>query len=526
MVGQVNPTLTVSYSGFVNGNTSANLTTPPTATTTAVTGSPAGTYPITVSGAAAANYSFIYVPGTLTVSSVTLSFAAIPSKVYGVADFSPGATSNTTISYTSSNTAVATIVSGNIHIIGVGTSTITATAGTLTLTQGLTVTPAPLSITAYDIGKNYGTLLTGGPGSPYFDPVGLQYGQTIASVTIAFGTGAAINVPVGAYPNMVTVSAATGGTFIPANYTITYHRGTINIRQKPLTITATGPSKTYGTALVAGTSTTNFTATGAITGEAVTSVTLTPDAAGASATTAAGAAYAVTPSAPTGTGGFLVSNYLITFNNYSGTVAKAPLTITANNQTKTQGSANPTLTVSYSGFKNGNTSANLTTPPTATTTAVTNSPVGNYPINVSGAAAANYSFTYVPGTLTVTSLLGAALKASDVTGITSVNAPINSSPMIEAEPTVRQAVSPNGDGINDVLTIDNIESYPDNKVTLLNRNGVEVFTVSGYDNVNKVFDGHSNINKSMQQPGTYFYLLEYRVKGELKRKTGYFIIKY
>jgi len=31
----------------------------------------------------------------------------------------------------------------------------------------------------------------------------------------------------------------------------------------------------------------------------------------------------------------------------------------------------------------------------------------------------------------------------------------------------------------------------------------------------------------MQQPGTYFYMIEYKVKGgETKRKTGYFIIKY
>ena len=56
-------------------------------------------------------------------------------------------------------------------------------------------------------------------------------------------------------------------------------------------MTATGPSKTYGTALTAGTSTANFTASATQNGETVTSVTLTPNAAGLSATTAAGAAY-------------------------------------------------------------------------------------------------------------------------------------------------------------------------------------------------------------------------------------------
>ena len=58
-------------------------------------------------------------------------------------------------------------------------------------------------------------------------------------------------------------------------------------------------------------------------------MTLTPNAAGLSATTAAGASYAVTPSAATGTGGFLAANYNITYNAYSGTVGQAALTLSA-----------------------------------------------------------------------------------------------------------------------------------------------------------------------------------------------------
>ena len=51
----------------MNGDTSASLTTPPTLSTTASAGSPAGTYPITASGASSPNYTITYVPGTLTV---------------------------------------------------------------------------------------------------------------------------------------------------------------------------------------------------------------------------------------------------------------------------------------------------------------------------------------------------------------------------------------------------------------------------------------------------------------------------
>jgi hypothetical protein len=66
------PPLTASYSGFVNSDTPAQLTTPVSLTTTASSNSSPGAYPITASGAVDPNYSISYVSGTLTVSpSVT-----------------------------------------------------------------------------------------------------------------------------------------------------------------------------------------------------------------------------------------------------------------------------------------------------------------------------------------------------------------------------------------------------------------------------------------------------------------------
>ena len=73
-----NPALTLSYSGFVAGESASSLTTPPTVSTTAGTTSPAGNYSITASGAVDPNYAFTYVPGTLTV----LSDAATSSQSY------------------------------------------------------------------------------------------------------------------------------------------------------------------------------------------------------------------------------------------------------------------------------------------------------------------------------------------------------------------------------------------------------------------------------------------------------------
>lgn len=300
----------------------------------------------------------------LLPSSNVFTFPPISAKAYGTADFAPGATGPSSISYTSSNPLVATIVSGKIHIIGLGVSTITATSGTSKLTQVLTVTRGVLIITANNASKIIGTTIKGGPGFTTFTSKGLASGQTIGSVTIFYGSGSQATAGLGNYLGVVFASAATGGTFKAANYTITYVAGNL-------------------------------------------------------------------------------------------LVAKAPLTATI---TQT-------------------------------------------------------------GTLLA---LAVAMPAAS-----SLTAPaISNSMLIDNAPVVKQAVSPNGDGINDVLTIENIGNYPDNKVTLINRSGVAIFTISGYDNVNKVFDGYSNINREKQKPGSYFYLLEYKVKGELRRKTGFFVIRY
>jgi gliding motility-associated-like protein len=91
---------------------------------------------------------------------------------------------------------------------------------------------------------------------------------------------------------------------------------------------------------------------------------------------------------------------------------------------------------------------------------------------------------------------------------------------------VHQALSPNGDGISDVLTIDGISQHPDNKLQVINSSGALIYSAKGYDNFSKVFNGRSNINGKLQQAGTYFYQLEYNDRGKIKRKTGFILIKY
>lgn len=83
-------------------------------------------------------------------------------------------------------------------------------------------------------------------------------------------------------------------------------------------------------------------------------------------------------------------------------IAKAPLTVTGDNQFRIYAETNPPLTFSYSAFVLGETAAVLDTPPVAGTTATNGSAVGPYPITIGGGADDHYELSYVGGTLTVT----------------------------------------------------------------------------------------------------------------------------
>jgi uncharacterized delta-60 repeat protein/gliding motility-associated-like protein len=89
---------------------------------------------------------------------------------------------------------------------------------------------------------------------------------------------------------------------------------------------------------------------------------------------------------------------------------------------------------------------------------------------------------------------------------------------------VYNAVSPNGDGLNDILFIQYIELLPgtqSNKVTIFNRWGDVLFDVANYDNVNRVFRGLNN-NGNEIPSGTYFYKIEFPARREM---TGYLSLR-
>ena len=82
-------------------------------------------------------------------------------------------------------------------------------------------------------------------------------------------------------------------------------------------------------------------------------------------------------------------------------------------------------------------------------------------------------------------------------------------------------ISPNGDGINDVLVIRNISKYPQNQIVILNRIGQVVYKVNGYGQNGNFFRGVSNSGKELAAD-VYFYQLKVETNnGESFIKKGF-----
>lgn len=97
------------------------------------------------------------------------------------------------------------------------------------------------------------------------------------------------------------------------------------------------------------------------------------------------------------------ANYAFDFAQNEITVTKAPLKVTATSFTMPQGGPLPTLTYKLSGLVNDDTARVVTGTPTLTTSATVTSNPGKYAITikVGSLKAANYSFDFISGTLTV-----------------------------------------------------------------------------------------------------------------------------
>jgi hypothetical protein len=403
--GSAVPVITPSYSGFRNGDTVSVVTTAPACTTTYTTTTKVNaTKPATscTGGVVSSNYKLAYVSGAVTVTQATpsINWATPAAITYGTA------LSGTQLDATSKvagplvyTPTLGTVLKAGSQTLSVAlTPTDSVDYKAVTRTVELTVTKAVLTVTANNLSKAYGSALP-----PLTDRItGFVNGDTAAKAvtgTASLSTTATVKSAVATYP----ITAATG-TLAAANYSFKFVAGTLTVTKAVLTVTANNLSKVYGAALPTLTDTiTGFvngdTAAKAVTGAAELSTRAT-------AKSAVGT-YPITAAAGT----LAAADYSFKFVAGTLTVTKAVLTVTANSLSKVYGAALPTLTDTITGFVNGDTAAKAVTGAAKlSTTATATSAVGTYPITAATGtlAAANYSFKFVAGTLTITPIGTAA----------------------------------------------------------------------------------------------------------------------
>ncbi len=297
-----------------------------------------------------------------------------------------------------------------------GTYAITCAGGraanyTLTYQPGtLRIARAPLAITANDQSMTYGGSVPAF-GVSYSGLVNGDTGSVVPGLTCgatAGGTPVSPTTLPGRYAINCTATAN------PANYDFKVTRGTLTIAPAPLTITATDQNMTYGGAVP------RFDArySGFVNGQtASASLSFAPPT--CRATDATGSP--VSPKTPAGAytiacTGATSRAYSITSVTGTLTIAPAPLTITANDQTTPYGRV-PAATWTGSGWVNGESASTLTTAPNSAPTcqatvnggavSTTTTAPGRYPdaISCQGAVDPNYTITYASGQLTINPLL-------------------------------------------------------------------------------------------------------------------------
>jgi hypothetical protein len=241
----------------------------------------------------------------------------------------------------------------------------------------VTITARPLTVTANSQSVVYGnsvptlTYTIGGSGLVNND-----------TLTGALATTASSTSNVGSY-------GITQGTLANPNYTITSYTGAnVTITVRPITVTATAQTMTYGDAVPS--------LTYAVGGSGlVNNDTLTGALATTASSTSNVGSYGITQGTLAAS-----SNYSLTYTGANVTITARPLTVTANSQSVVYGNSVPTLTytIGGSGLVNNDTLTGA-----LVTTASSTSNVGSYGITQGTlAASSNYSLAYTGANVTIT----------------------------------------------------------------------------------------------------------------------------
>jgi hypothetical protein len=391
--GSTLPAFSDTITGFLNGDTASVVSGQASLSASATSSSAVGEYAINVgvSGLAANNYTFTGQSGTLTITKTTpvITWNPLAEIVYAtpLSSAELNATSSVAGQFVYSP-PLGTILNAALYqtLSVTFTPTDTTDYTDASASVDITVLRADLTVTANDATMTYG-----GNVPAFSDTItGFVNGDnsSVVSGQVKLTTTATSASPVGSYPIVIDVSQ-----MIAENYVFGGVAGTLLVNPAVLTVTPGPVSMTYGSDLPV------FSPTfiGLLNGD--TAADLSGQA--TFSTTATSASPVGSYPLDINVSGLSATNY--TFTGKAGTlnVTPVPLVITASSASITFGQAIPAFSVTYSGFKNGDTTAVFTSQPIVTTNATAESAPGVYPVVAAGAAAANYSISYVAGTLTI-----------------------------------------------------------------------------------------------------------------------------
>ena len=388
--GQDNPVFTINYTGLKNGETAPKWENPLEINTTAEKESNVGTYSITATGIPK-NYDLPKIEsGILTVTKAPLAikannatrkyFEEEPSFTYSCTGFVNNDNVNVLTKAPSFSTdATKTSSVGKYAITPSGAETKNYD---ISYEQGeLTITKRPLAVTSH-CSRLYGEE---NPVLPieYSGFVNNETENVLSSRPVATTT-AQKKSGVGDYP--ITLN---GGEAV--NYDFTYQQGVLTITKASLSAKVKDVTKVYGT------DNPSFSLEyyGLKNGETVPAWTTAP-----SFETEAKKASGVGQYAVKAVKG-VAANYNLEVVDGTLIITPASLTIKADDASRLYYSDNPAFSYKCSGFVNGDNESALTNLPKLSTLATLTSNVGSYEIKLAEASCANYSISYVSGTLKI-----------------------------------------------------------------------------------------------------------------------------
>ena len=255
----------------------------------------------------------------------------------------------------------------------------------------LQITPRPLTVTALDVGKTYGTKYFFTDAD--FTAPNLATGDVLTSAILS-SEGSAADAPVAGSPYVIAIDTSDP---VFDNYQLTPVTGQMNVDPAPLTVTADDQSVPYGPAFTF--DGTEFSVSGTLyNDDSVDLADITSDGAAATATVA-GSPYDILIDNASGSG---VENYDIIYVPGTFVRTRAPLTVTADDQSVPYG---PAFTFAGTEFSVSGTLynddsvdlADITSDGAAGTATVAGSPYDILIDNASGSGVENYAIDYVPG---------------------------------------------------------------------------------------------------------------------------------